>query len=64
MNILRLALTGLFRKKFYTLLLFAVCFAAMQTVLSGIHDMIVAEVPDICMNILQNSVSRRFLKPA
>ena len=36
MNILRLALTGLFRKKFYTLLLFAVCFAAMQTVLSGI----------------------------
>ena len=36
MNILRLALTGLFRKKFYTLLLLAVCFAAMQTVLSGI----------------------------
>lgn len=36
MNILRLALTGLFRKKFYTLLLFAVCFSAMQTVLSGI----------------------------
>ena len=36
MNILRLALTGLFRKKFYTLLLFAVCFVAMQTVLSGI----------------------------
>ena len=36
MNILRLALTGLFRKKFYTLLLFAVCFAAMQAVLSGI----------------------------
>ena len=36
MEILRLALTGLFRKKFYTLLLFAVCFAAMQTVLSGI----------------------------
>ncbi len=36
MNILRLALTGLFRKKFYSLLLFAVCFAAMQTVLSGI----------------------------
>lgn len=36
MNILRLALTGLFRKKFYSLLLFSVCFAAMQTVLSGI----------------------------
>lgn len=36
MNILRLALTGLFRKRFYSLLLFAVCFSAMQTVLSGI----------------------------
>ena len=36
MEILRFALTGLFRKKFYSLLLLAVCFAAMQTVLSGI----------------------------
>ena len=36
MNILRLALTGLFRKRFYSLLLLAVCFSAMQTVLSGI----------------------------